>query len=89
MGDGSSCSSRPKYHPGNLTRLPPFLLNKVRNEEEAKFLEAETPGMPVFGYLPADLKVQEADRLNIPVYDDVPALKEAAARIVEKLANLQ
>lgn len=63
--------------------------NKVRNEEEGKFLEAETPGMRVLGSLPADLKVQEAHRMNIPVYDDVPALKEAAARIVEKLANLQ
>jgi CO dehydrogenase maturation factor len=59
--------------------------NKVRNEDEAKFLEAETPGMPVLGFLPADLKVQEADRLGIPVYDHVPSLREAAQRIVEKL----
>jgi CO dehydrogenase maturation factor len=62
--------------------------NKVRNDDEARFLEAETPGMPVLGYLPADLKVQEADRLNIPVYDHVPALKEAADTIREKLAGL-
>jgi CO dehydrogenase maturation factor len=59
--------------------------NKVRNEEEAKFLEAETPGIPVLGYLPADMKVQEADRLGIPVYDHVPALKQAAAEIVSKI----
>ncbi len=59
--------------------------NKVRNEDEAKFLEAETPGMPVLGFLPADLKVQEADRLGIPVYDHVPSLREAAGKIVEKL----
>jgi len=63
--------------------------NKVRNEDEARFLEAETPGMPVLGFLPADLKVQEADRLGIPVYDHVPALKEAAAKIVEKIGRLQ
>lgn len=63
--------------------------NKVRNEDEAKFLEAESPDMPVLGYLPADMKVQEADRLGIPVYDHVPALKEAAAKIVEKLSQLQ
>ena len=61
--------------------------NKVRNEDEAKFLEAETPGMPVLGFLPADMKVQEADRLGIPVYDHVPALKEAAGKIVERLAS--
>jgi len=59
--------------------------NKVRNEDEAKFLEAETPGMPVLGYLPADMKVQEADRLNIPVYDHAPELKSAAQKIMDKL----
>jgi CO dehydrogenase maturation factor len=61
--------------------------NKVRNEDEAKFLEAETPGLPVLGFLPADMKVQEADRLGIPVYDHVPSLKEAAAKMVQKLAE--
>ncbi len=67
-----------------LTRL--YLVgNKVRNEDEARFLETETPGLPVLGFLPADLLVQEADRLGIPVYDHVPALKQRAAEIVEKL----
>ena len=61
--------------------------NKVRNEEEGKFLKTETPGLPLLGFLPADLRVQEADRLGIPVYDHVPALKEAAGKIVEKLAG--
>jgi CO dehydrogenase maturation factor len=60
--------------------------NKVRNDEEAKFLEAETPGLPVLGFLPADLKVQEADRLGIPVYDHVPSLKQSAHAMAEKLA---
>jgi CO dehydrogenase maturation factor len=60
-----------------LTRL--WLVgNKVRDEQEAAFLEAETPGIPVLGILPADLAVQEADRLGIAVYDHVPALKRAA-----------
>ena len=61
--------------------------NKVRNQEEQQFLQAETPGLPVLGILPADLKVQEADRLGIPVYDHVPELKDAAQRITEKLAG--
>ena len=60
--------------------------NKVRNEEEQAFLEVETPGLPVLGFLPADLKVQEADRLGIPVYDHVPVLKESVCAMVEKLA---
>lgn len=59
--------------------------NKVRNDDEARFLETETPGLPILGYLPADLKVQEADRLGIPVYDHVPALKESAGKILAKL----
>src|SRR5512142_1057477 len=32
--------------------------NKVRNADEEAFLQAETPGIPVLGLLPADLKVQ-------------------------------
>lgn len=59
--------------------------NKVRNEEEAKFLESESKDIPLIGYLPADLKVQEADRLGIPVYDHVPSLKLAAEQIKEKI----
>jgi len=59
--------------------------NKVRNDEEVKFLEKETPDIPVIGYLSADLKVQEADRLGIPVYDHVESLKLAAEQIKEKI----
>lgn len=61
--------------------------NKVRNEDEQAFLESETPDLPVLGFLPADLKVQEADRLGIPVYDHVPALKESAHKMAEKLVE--
>ena len=59
--------------------------NKVRNEDEAKFLENETPDIPLIGFLPADLKVQEADRLGIPVYDYVESLKLAAEAINKKI----
>lgn len=62
--------------------------NKVRNNEEAKFLESETPDLPLLGYLPADLKVQEADRLGIPVYDHVEGLKAATHQITAMLYEL-
>jgi CO dehydrogenase maturation factor len=62
--------------------------NKVRNEAEAKFLEVETPGLPLLGCLPADLKVQEADRLGIPVYDHVESLKAATRQITRILNEL-
>lgn len=62
--------------------------NKIRNEEEVKFLESETPDLPLLGYLPADLKVQEADRLGIPVYDHVGSLKLATQQISNALNEL-
>lgn len=62
--------------------------NKVRNEDEAKFLETETPDLPLLGCLPADLKVQEADRLGVPVYDYVESLKIAAGQIVKMINEL-
>jgi CO dehydrogenase maturation factor len=59
--------------------------NKVRNQDEADFLERETPGLPLLGILPADLAVQEADRLGQAVYDYVPSLRQAAEQIAQDL----
>jgi CO dehydrogenase maturation factor len=68
-----------------LTRL--WLVgNKVRDEAEANFITKESPGLHVLGTLPADLAVQEADRLGIAVYDYVPSLRQAAERMAETLA---
>lgn len=61
--------------------------NKVRDDQEAQFLEEASPGLPVLGTLPADLAVQEADRLGQAVYDYVPVVKDAAQHIAEKLLN--
>lgn len=71
-----------------LTRLL-LVGNKVREEEEKKFLMKETPGIPLLGFLPADLSVQEADRLGIPVYDHVPSLRDSAKLMVEKIENME
>ncbi len=69
-----------------LTRL--WLVgNKIRNEDEAAFLTTETPDLPVLGFLPADLKVQEADRLGMPVYDHVPALRQSAEKMAHTLSE--
>jgi CO dehydrogenase maturation factor len=61
--------------------------NKVRGSEEADFLAAETPGLPLLGFFPADLAVQEADRLGIAVYDHVPTLRQAAEKMAADLEN--
>jgi CO dehydrogenase maturation factor len=67
-----------------LTRL--WLVgNKVRDEQEAAFLEDQSPGMPLLGYLPADLAVQEADRLGEAVYDFVPDLRWSAEKMAGRL----
>ncbi len=69
-----------------LTRL--WLVgNKIRSAEEQAFLEAETPDIPVLGFLPAALTVQEADRLGVPVYDYVPELRLEAERMAELLVS--
>lgn len=81
---GTAAQIKTLAHDIGLTRL--WLVgNKVRDEAEAAFIEAETPGLPVLGMLPADLAVQEADRLGIPVYDHVPALREAARHLAQEL----
>jgi CO dehydrogenase maturation factor len=68
-----------------LTRL--WLVgNKVQNEDEAAFLRDQSP-VPLLGILPSNTAVQEADRLGIAVYDHVPALRQAAEKIVERLAE--
>lgn len=78
---GTGTQIKKLAHDIGLTRL--WLVgNKVRNEAEADFLRDNTPGLPILGFLPADLGVQEADRLGTAVYDHVPALKEAAEKIV-------
>ena len=61
--------------------------NKVRNPDEVAFIQAEPPGLPLLGWLPADLAVQEADRLGDAVYDRVPALREAAAHLAQDLLD--
>lgn len=81
---GTAAQIRKLANDIGLTRL--WLVgNKVRNESEIKFLESESPGIPILGVLPANLAVQEADRLGIAVYDYVPELKNAAEIITETL----
>ena len=70
-----------------LTRL--YLVgNKVRNHEEVEFIEAELPDLPLLGYLPADLRVEEADRFGVPVYEHIKSLRDAAHQISETLDEL-
>ncbi len=62
-----------------------LVANKVRDEEEQNFVLTQSPGIPVLGMLPADLAVQEADRLGVAVYDHVMTLRETAEQIARQL----
>lgn len=62
--------------------------NKIRNDEEIEFINRETPGLPVLGGMILDARVQEADRLGIPVYEYLPELKKSADEMAAKLIQL-
>lgn len=83
---GTAAQIKGLAHDIGLERLW-LVANKVRNDDEAAFIEAETPGIPVLGMLPADMGVQEADRLGIPVYDHVPSLRDAAHQMADRLGE--
>jgi CO dehydrogenase maturation factor len=81
---GTASQIKKLAHDIGLNRL--WLVgNKVRNDEEADFLKAETPELPILGMLPADLAVQEADRLGIPVYEHVQVLRHEAEQMARLL----
>ncbi len=62
-----------------------LLGNKVGGDQDAAFLTAESPGLPLLGLLPADPAVSAADRLGTAVYDTAPALRQAAEQIAATL----
>jgi CO dehydrogenase maturation factor len=61
--------------------------NKVQNQEEELFIKEFSEYIPLLGIFHAHLAVQEADRLNIPVYDHVPSLRNIAKSISQELVN--
>jgi CO dehydrogenase maturation factor len=62
--------------------------NKIRNTAEMDFLTKESPGLPVLGGMVLDNRVQEADRLGIPVYKHVPELKKSADDMANKILQI-
>ncbi|MBI3160149.1 MAG: AAA family ATPase [Chloroflexi bacterium] len=62
--------------------------NKVSSVEQAAFLEAESPGIPLLGWLPEDGGVLTADLAAEPVYDHVPVLREGALRLAAALDRI-
>jgi hypothetical protein len=57
----------------------------VRDEEDVKFIEANSPDLPVIGHLDDDPRVRQADREGIAVYHLSPGLAGSARSIVDAL----
>jgi CO dehydrogenase maturation factor len=62
--------------------------NKVQNNEEISFLQANPMGIPLLGTLPSVPGVIEADRLGVAVYDHVPELRQAAIEIANRIEEI-
>ena len=65
-----------------------FIGNKIRTPEEYEYLLSESSNLPVLGYLPADMRTQEADRLGLPVYDHVPELRDASTKLLKDIESI-
>ncbi|MEM4724969.1 MAG: carbon monoxide dehydrogenase accessory protein CooC [Candidatus Hadarchaeum sp.] len=59
--------------------------NKIRNEQDQKFILEHLPGDEVLGFLPFSTKAIEADMQNVAIFDADKELLAAARRIKEKL----
>jgi len=69
-----------------LDRL--FLVgNKVKDEQEVKFLQTESSGFVLLGFIPDNYGVIEADRVGKSVYDSVPQMRTAAENIAARLSK--
>ena len=59
--------------------------NKVRSESDIAFIEANSPGLPVLGFLSASEEAIEADMQGSATFDMAPGMVEQARAIKEKL----
>jgi CO dehydrogenase maturation factor len=67
-----------------LTRI--FVVaNKVRGDEDRKFIREHVSGLPVIGYLPFTANAIQSDLRGVAGYDVAPELVEEAKKIAEAL----
>ncbi len=59
--------------------------NKVTGPTDQAYIEANSPGLPVLGFLPSSPEAQQADRLGQATFLAAPALAEAARSIAAAL----
>lgn len=63
--------------------------NKLRNAEDAEFLIAESPDLPVIGIFHELQSVIDADHIEVSVYDFVPELRISAEDMLDRLLEIE
>lgn len=59
--------------------------NKIKDDQDMIFLQTESRGIPILGFLPENYGVIEADRDGVSVFEHVPQLRSAAEEIANQL----
>jgi CO dehydrogenase maturation factor len=59
--------------------------SKVSSQADRDYIAANSPGLPVIGFISADPAVLRADRERKPVYDLAPTLVKEVLAIVDAL----
>ncbi len=59
--------------------------NKIRSPEDRRFIEQNSRGLPIFGYLSYQPDAIQADKDGASVFDAVPQLAQEAAAIADAL----
>jgi len=69
-----------------LTKIS-VIANKVRDDEDKKFLEQAAGGLDIVGFLPFDEKIVKADMRRRPPWELCPEALQAVAEMTEKFIN--
>ncbi len=62
-----------------------LVANKVRNEEDRRFIREHGPDIPVLGFLPDSARAIEADMKGVAVFDMAPELVREGELIAAEL----
>jgi CO dehydrogenase maturation factor len=61
--------------------------SKVQDEQDREFIQENSPGLTVLGFLPDDPMVRKADRDRAALYDLAPDLVKATEEIINNLES--
>jgi CO dehydrogenase maturation factor len=59
--------------------------SRVQGAADQKFIEANSPGLPLVGFIPEDERVRQADRMGKALFQVAPELAQAARHILDAL----